>query len=98
MDLHETRIAGTSQACAPCSAGEHAFDPSAAGILRLKRLRRFALPGCVEGLYPWWGGSSLRPQPKGACLPVTQAPPHAGMARSRNASGRIVRVNRPLVI
>jgi hypothetical protein len=43
-------VAGAAQTCTPCAARDGAFNPGAAGVLRLKRLGRFALPGRLERL------------------------------------------------
>ncbi len=43
-------IAGASQACTPYAARDGAFDPGAAGVLRLKRLGGFPLPCRLERL------------------------------------------------
>ena len=50
MDPCEAHVTGAPQACAPCPARDGAFNPSTAGILRLKRVCRFPLLGRLEGL------------------------------------------------
>jgi hypothetical protein len=67
MDPREAHVTGASQVCAPCPARHSAFNPSTAGILRLKRVCRFPLLGRLDGLI-------LRLEPDG------ERPPSAGLA------------------
>jgi hypothetical protein len=61
MDPREAHVAGPSQAEAPCPTRDGAFNPGTAGILRLKRLCGFPLPGCLEGLILRLGPDGERP-------------------------------------
>src|SRR5918992_5400851 len=48
--VHIADVAGAAQACTPCAARDRPFNPGAAGILCMKCLGRFALPGRLEHL------------------------------------------------
>jgi hypothetical protein len=61
MDPREAHVTGASQVCAPCPARHSAFNPSTAGILRLKRVCRFPLLGRLEGLILRLGPDGERP-------------------------------------
>jgi hypothetical protein len=54
-------VAGAAQACAPGPARDRPFDPGAARIVRLKRVCRFTLPGCLSGVIWPLGPDGERP-------------------------------------